>query len=264
MSRRENAIFTGLGAIFAITCTTAAHASVDLPATVAIAWKVVETSPSAEALEIKKNRPIDVAKAQAEGIVELQEPAVRGGRFSAIPAGTVFARSVIGAGVICEPGRRPGQDTIACLADTDADGRFDYFGRVQTKFIGYQTSMSIGFLVGPNGVGGWEQLQAPVAVNAVTTVPPAGEILLQLSLTSLKGGLISRGTLFSLCAERNEGKNIWGAPINVQYCAAELVFPEGQGQQALGFLPSGSLKLHSVNKTSASISLDSPTIGSLF
>lgn len=235
-----------------------------LPGTVSIAWRLVEAAPRIEAQQIKKNQPIALAKAHADGLVKIEEAAVRAPGMSAIPAGALFARSTIGANTICEPGRRPGQNTIACLADKDGDGRFDHFGRVQTKFVGYGSSTSIGFLVGLNPVIEWGKLGSSVSVTPVADVPVAAEMNLKLTLTSLKGGWIGRGTLFSICAERNEGKNIWGAAINVPYCTAELIFPDGPGQQSLGFLPSGRLDLISIDKSSAVISLDPPKVGSVF
>lgn len=248
----------------ASVASTPVSAQNSLPGTVSLAWRLVEAAPSIEADQIKKNQPITIAKAHADGLVALDQAAVRAPGMSAIPAGALFARSTIGTNTICEPGRRPGQNTIACLADRDGDGRFDHFGRVQTKFVDYRSSTSIGFLVGLSPVIEWGQLGSSVSATPVADVPVAAQMNLQLTLKSLKGGWIGRGTLFSLCAERNEGKNMWGAAINVQYCTAELIFPDGPGQQTLAFLPSGSLKLISIDKSSAVISLDPPKVGSVF
>ncbi|MEZ5696711.1 MAG: hypothetical protein R3E18_09780 [Sphingomonadaceae bacterium] len=57
--------------------------------------------------------------------------------------------------VVCEPGRRKGQGSFACLADTDGDGAFDHFGSVNAKSYGYGSSTQIGFLVGMVKIDGW-------------------------------------------------------------------------------------------------------------
>lgn len=258
------AAMAALSTAFAGISAAPAAAQDALPRIVSIPWMIVEASENPVTQEMAKNKPLRVAKAQAQGLIVITQPAVRSQGMSTIPAGTLFARSAADPHVACEPGRRPGQDTITCLADTDGDGEFDHFGRVQTKFIGWDSSTSIGYLVGPSAVPVWASLGSKVSATAAEGVPPAGEMNLELTLTSLKGGWIGRGTMFNFCSVRNEGKNIWGAAINVPYCTDELVFPEGKGQQRLGFMPSGSLSIVSLGKSSAVVVLDPPKVGTVF
>lgn len=252
--------------VVAIAGAVAASASAQavLPPVVKISWKIVEAAEPQLAMDIAKNKPLLVASARPEGLFAIGELAVRSNGSSAIPAGALFARSILGTGVICEPGRRPGQDTIACLADKDGDGAFDHSAKVQTRFIGWNSMTKIGFLVDVNPVSGWEPLASPVSAAPVTEVPATAEMKIELTLTSLKGGWVGRGTLFSLCAVRNEGKNIWGAAIEVPFCAPEIVFPEGRGQQPLGSVPGASLTLVSISKSSARILLDPPKVGATY
>lgn len=253
----------------AAASSTPAMATSGLPGLVQIGWKVIERDPDSGPRAIAKNVPVTVGKAAAQNLVTLDRPAVREKGRSAIPAGAVFARtmgllSLGGTMVVCEPGRRKGQDTIACLADTNGDGAFDHSGSVQTKMIGYQTSTSIGFLAGPNVVRKWAPLQAPVTATSQPDGLPGTEMTLQLTLTSLKGGWIGRGTLFNLCVQRDEGKNIWGGAIVQTYCAQELVFDKGPGQMPLAFVGSGSLTLTAIDETRATIVLDAPALGTVF
>lgn len=239
-----------------------------LPGLVQIGWKIVERDADTQPRPLAKNSPLFVGKAVAQNLFVLDAAAQRQKGRSAIPAGTVFAKDVISAEgsikVLCEPGRRKGQDTIACLADRDGDGAYDHYGSVQTKMIGYETSTSIGFLAGLNTVRNWMPLLAPVKASAHADGAPGTEMTLQLTLTSLKGGWVGRGTLFSLCVQRDEGKNIWGGAIVQTYCAQELVFDKGPGQLPFAFVGSGGLTLTAIDETQATIILDAPAIGAVF
>lgn len=239
----------------------AAQAQHNLPSEVKISWEITEVAEPRLAFDIARKVPEKVATARPQGLVALEQPAVRAKGSSAIPAGTVFAPSIIGTGVICEPGRRPGQDTIACLADSDGDARFDHAAKVQTRFIEWDSMTKIGFLVDVNPVSPWQPLGSPVSAATIGDVPATAKMIIELTLTWLKSGKDAR---FSLCAMKNEGKDVWGGNIIQPFCAPELKFPGGRGQQPLSNLPGGSLTLVSVGKSSARILLDPPKVGTTY
>jgi hypothetical protein len=238
-----------------------ANAQANLPPAVKILWQIVEAAEPQLAFEIAKKEPYPIATAQPQGLLALEQPALRAKGSSAIPVGAVFAPSIIGTGVICEPGRRPGQDTIACLADSDGDGRFDQSAKVQTRFVDWDSMSKIGFLVDVNPVAPWQPLGSPVTAAPVAEVPATAKMNIELTLTWLKSG---RGTRFNVCAMKNEGKDVWGGDIITPFCAPELSFPGGRGQQPLANLPSGSLTLVSIGKSSARILLDPPKVGATY
>ncbi|MCL9998251.1 MAG: hypothetical protein NBV68_02620 [Erythrobacter sp.] len=238
-----------------------ANAQANLPPEVKISWQIVAAVEPQLAFDIAKNKPYSVATAQPLGLLALEQPAVRAKGSSAIPAGALFAPSIIGTGVICEPGRRPGQDTISCLADSDSDGRFDHSSKVQTRFIEWDSMTKIGFLVDVNPVSPWQPLGSPVTAAPVAEVPATAKMNIELTLTWPKSG---RGTRFNLCAMKNEGKDVWGGNIMTPFCAPELTFPGGRGQQQLANLPGGSLTLVSIGKSSARILLDPPKVGTTY
>ncbi|MCP5395839.1 MAG: hypothetical protein H6918_03750 [Sphingomonadaceae bacterium] len=163
--------------------------------------------------------------------------------------------------MICEPGRRKGQGSFACLADTNGDGAFDHFGSVNAKSYGYGSSTQIGFLVGTVKIDGWTAMDTAVTVSSLTGEASPETMEMTLTLASSPAKWPKNGARFMLCADRNEGNNMWGAPIVVPYCTRLLRFGAGETGVAQPLFLDSSLTVHAATGDAVEVSIDGLVIG---
>jgi hypothetical protein len=230
---------------------------------VALRWVITEVTAPPGPFRMIKNTPVALAKAQPADLFKSDSPIVRSKGKSVIPAGTLFARSALSPQVVCEPGRRVGQGTFACLGDSDGDGRFDSVSSVETKTFTYNRVTTVGYLAGQMPMAPWVPLATPVTLSAIAPGAPTETLTLNLRLTSLGAALV-KGTFFSVCATRNEGKNIWGAPINVDYCRDPIRFrPDVAAEASKALTSKAILTLRAVDETGADVTVEQLSVGDL-
>ena len=183
---------------------------------VSVRWEMANVYVTSSNISVSEKVPVRLARAlpvkrwATSGVVTKD-------RFrSDIPSNTIFVETQFGPRVICEPGRRPKQDTFACLADIDGDGLYDHLGSIDHYKAGLYQSTSIGFLVGPSLIKSWELIAAPVGATPSDALPEND--IMEIDLKRSPYCRHSGCAHIQICATRIEGKNIWGAPIDVEFC----------------------------------------------
>ncbi|MEZ5696712.1 MAG: hypothetical protein R3E18_09785 [Sphingomonadaceae bacterium] len=82
-----------------------------------------------------------------------------------------------------------------------------------------------------------------------------------LTLTSSPAKWSKSGARFMLCADRNEGNNIWGAPIVVPYCTGMLRFGAGATGTAQPLFSNGRLIVHAASADAVEVSIEGLMVG---
>jgi hypothetical protein len=245
---------------WSLAMPAAAQPTPGQPRAVALNWVITNVKASGGRFRLMKRGGSPIASAQPTDLVTVDGPVIREKGKSAIPAATVFSRSMIGKGVICEPGRRIGQGSIACLADTDGDGRFDQVSAVQAKSYSYNSVQNIGYLVGEMTTGRWVALAQPVTASAVRADTPIETMDVRIILISF-GALPAQSASFSVCAQRNEGRTIWGGPIHMDYCRGSINFAPGASPPERSLIAKATITLHAVDELGAEVSISGLNVG---
>lgn len=193
-----------------------AEAGIELPSVVNVRWEVAEVFVTDPNLSVSEKVPVKLARALPVKRWAVSEAVDRDRLRSSIPQGAVFAETQFGSRVICEPGRRLKQDKFSCLADVDGDGKYDHLGSISHYTAGLYSSTRTGFLVGPSEVKSWEPLATPVGATPSEAMP-ANDIM-DMNLKRSRYCRHSGCAHMQICATRNEGKTIWGGPINSEFC----------------------------------------------
>lgn len=191
-------------------------ANLKLPSIVIIRWEIANVYISNPSLSVAEKVPVKLARALPVKRWSINGVVVKDRLRSDIPTNTVFAETQFGRRVICEPGRRPKQDKFACLADVDGDGLYDHFGNIDHYKAGLYESSTTGFLIGPSFVKSWEVIAAPIGATQTDALPDND--IMDIDLKRSPYCRHSGCAHIQLCSTRIEGKNMWGASIDVEFC----------------------------------------------
>lgn len=262
-ARKARSLRGVIAALFAfgyVSVPSSVSAQSTLPGSVSMPWVISDVQIPTSTIRAPKGKSVPIAKARPQKLIKLETTVTRGSLKSTIPQGTVFGNIRYYDNVICEPARREKQSTIACLGDVDGDGKFDHFSSVDTFRYQYGSSTRFGFLTGSFETEGWTPME-PASVSELSEVPVAVGMQLTLTLRSPAGGLLGGGTIFDFCAERVEGKNIWGGAMVGRYCTSDVRFPLDSDGLTLDIIGKGRLTLESVDKSHADVSVSGLNVG---
>ena len=211
-----------LGALLALGSSVNAdtQSNLELPKIVAARWELTNVYVNSPEISITEKAPVRLARAVPVKRWKINGVVVKDRLRSDIPRDTVFVETQFGARVICEPGRRPKQDTFACLADSDGDGLYDQLGSIEHYKAGLYQSTTIGFLVGPSLIKFWEVIPTPVSASLTDALPDND--IMDINLKRNPYCYHSGCERIEICATRIEGKNIWGGAIKSEFCRDAL------------------------------------------
>lgn len=211
-----------LGALLALGTSVNAdtQSNLELPKIVAARWELTNVYVTSSNISISEKVPVRLARAVPVRRWKINGVVVKDRLRSDIPRDTVFVEAQFGARVICEPGRRPKQNTFACLADTDGDGLYDHLGSIKFHEIGVYESTNLGFLVGPSLINSWETIPTPVSASPTDALPDND--IMDIDVKRSPYCRHSGCEHIQVCATRIEGKNMWGGAIKSEFCGDVL------------------------------------------
>ncbi|WP_284124753.1 hypothetical protein [Parerythrobacter aestuarii] len=147
-----------------------------------------------------------LTKVRPQDALVTLDPTYRRKKRELLPASTVMVRAPGSDGVACEMSRKPGNERVTCLQDSDGDGSFDRLWRapgIWNYFVipiaGYQKK--------------WEALPAPVRYR--TADQPGDVVSIEMILRFYR---VKDKSVLEVCLEPHRRKASWGFPHLVDEC----------------------------------------------